>query len=329
MRCSISGATAVALALLAAAANAQSVSVEAINASEPTQCVEKDNVYIKFVSSEVRRFTVDATHPAYLRKLTADNKEPDFHNCDMARDPAFQFTPRQVTLYDGAKWRLLGFVYPNFWRGSQVPVRVGDHVECGLHLLQLWTKDRVRNEEVLVLYPADGYWRARPLAPQRLGWEVDPLLPTAYGSSFLIGPIEQEGRPFVDLNGIAFVPDAGGFLLNFVRGGTATVRIHRLDTDHISLDVKFSRTYVAPFAAFRSMYVSDLDADAARVAWRRSGARHRRASTIDGFRQAQISEFWLGRTRPSRHNTSAPNFTIGNFRAGSLKATSAESGSTP
>ena len=37
-------------------------------------------------------------------------------------------------------------------------------------------------------------WRARPLPPANLKW-------SAYGSSFLIGPIETVGRPLVDIRG--------------------------------------------------------------------------------------------------------------------------------
>ena len=37
-----------------------------VNASEPTLCAEKDNVYLKLQSAEARRFTVEAAHPAYV-----------------------------------------------------------------------------------------------------------------------------------------------------------------------------------------------------------------------------------------------------------------------
>ena len=69
-------------------------------------------------------------------------------------------------------------------------MRIGDRVEKGLHLLQVWMIRPMGGEEVLVLYPQDGYWRLRPLAPAGLA-------PTAFGSSFLIGPVEVEGRPIV------------------------------------------------------------------------------------------------------------------------------------
>jgi hypothetical protein len=214
-----------------------------------------------------------------------------------------------VTLYQDAKWELRGFTYPNFWRSSQVPVKAGDRTETGLHLLQLWTRDRRRNEEVLVLYPADGYWRARPLAPEQPRWEFDPLLPTAYGSSFLIGPVEARKRPYVDIESVTFDP-AGAFHVAFVRGGDATVTVTALDHERISLKVSFERhAGKMPFAALRSMFVAPDNADVAEVA-ADGGPR----MPVMKFRRASVTEFWAGRTRPSRHNTSAPDIIFGSFR---------------
>src|SRR5205807_2950610 len=138
--------------------------------------------------------------------------------------------PRRVTVFENAEWQLVGHTFPSFWRGAQVPVRAGNRVENGLHLIQLWKRFQERAEEVLVLYPADGYWRARPLPPAHLRW-------SAYGSSFLVGPIETAGRPFVDLAGIAFDPVALRFELKFARGGTADLKLAKLDRDRVALDV--------------------------------------------------------------------------------------------
>ncbi len=52
-----------------------------------------------------------------------------------------------------------------YWRPSNTTVRIGDRVEKGIHLLQVWMIRPMGGEEVLVLYPQDGYWRARPKAP--------------------------------------------------------------------------------------------------------------------------------------------------------------------
>jgi hypothetical protein len=306
-------AVAAALLLAAGATQAASFKVDAVNASVPTQCAETDNVYVKFLSPRVRRFTVEAVHPEYLAAMTVDDKAPDFGKCGRHMKPAadHKFTPRQVVLYQDAKWELRGFTYPNFWRPNSVSTRVGDRVESGLHLLQLWTRDKERNEEVLVLYPADGYWRARPLAPLKLGWEIDPLLPTAYGSSFIVGPIERTRRPFVNIKDVVFDPAAGAFHLNFVRGGAATVRIAALDTSRISLNVILDKsTGSRPVAALRSMFVTADNADVAEIAL--DGARAKKP--IMKFRRAQVSEFWMGRSKPSRHNTSAPDMVFRDFR---------------
>ena len=210
--------------------HANDLAVDVVNASEPTLCAEKDNVYLKLVSAAARRFTVEAVHPAYMGTIVVDRYAPDFRNCDMSGDPAHTFEPRRVTLYETEQWQLIGHTFPSFWRPNRVPVRVGDRVENGLHLLQLWTRFQERAEEVLVLYPADGYWRARPLPPAHLRW-------SAYGSSFLIGPVETEGRPLVDIRDIAFDPATRSFRLNFARGGAATLRLDALDQERIVLDV--------------------------------------------------------------------------------------------
>ena len=299
--------------LIAANAQAEPLRVNAINASVPTPCAETDNVYVKFLSPRVRRFTVEAAHPAYLSRMTADDKAPDFGKCERHMTPAADhtFTPRQVTLYQDARWELRGLTYPNFWRPNQVPVRVGERVETGLHLLQLWTRGRERDEEVLVLYPADGYWRARPLAPLRLGWKIDPLLPTAYGSSFMVGPIERSKRPFVDIKDIVFDPSAAEFRLNFARSGSATVQIAMLDTAQIALDVKLEKPAgKRPFAALRSMFVTSDNADVAEI----SLNNRRSATPVMKFRMARASELWAGRSKPSRHNTSAPDMVFRDFR---------------
>jgi hypothetical protein len=69
--------------------------------------------------------------------------------------------------------------------------------------------------------PPDGYWRARPLPPPHMRW-------TAHGSSFLIGPIEDEGRPLVDIRDVSFDAETRSFRLSFARGGGATMRLRTL-----------------------------------------------------------------------------------------------------
>lgn len=298
------------LATLGTAAARDTLAVDIVNESEPTLCAEKDNVSVTLRSGEVRRFTIEAAHPAYIGTIVADRWAPDFTHCDMAADPAYPFEKRRLTIFETEEWQLVGLTFPSFWRPNRVPVRVGTRQESGFHLLQLWTRHEERAEEVLVLYPADGYWRARPLPPKHLRW-------SAYGSSFLIGPVETKGRPLVDIKGIAFDPQTRTFTLDFVRGGSATVRLDKLDAERIVLDVTLSPPVGAerPFAALRSMFVSEGNADVAHIAWRDWGeALWRRAGVME-FRGARAAELWAGRLVPSRHNTSAPDMRFGAFSA--------------
>ena len=300
----------VALLLLGAppARATDALAVDVVNASEPTLCAETDNVYLKLQSSEAKRFTIEAAHPAYVGSIVKDQWAPDFTHCDMSGDPAFKFEKRRLTIYETEEWQLVGLTFPSFWRGNQVPVRVGNRIETGFHLLQLWTRYQERAEEVLVLYPADGYWRARPLPPQNLRW-------SASGSSFLIGPVETSERPFVDIRDVAFDPETRTFTLNFARGGSATLRLDKLDQERIVLDVALGAPVAAgqPFAALRSMFVTEGNADVAQVGWRNKDNPAWTQMPVMTFKNASAAELWAGRTVPSRHNTSAPDMVFRNF----------------
>jgi len=293
---------------MATAQAGDELAVEVTNASEPTLCAEKDNVHLRLASPDVRRFTIEAVHPAYTGTIVVDRYAPDFRNCDMSGDPAHKAEPRRVTLYETNEWQLVGLTFPSYWRPAKVPVRVGERVETGLHLLQLWTRFQERAEEVLVLYPPDGYWRARPLPPAHLRW-------SAYGSSFLIGPEEFSGRPLVDIKDIAFDPATRAFRLAFARDGSATLRLDALDQERIGLDVTFDAPIAgAPFAALRSMYVTEINADVAQVGWRTKGAQAWQHAPVMSFGRADAVEVWAGRTLPSRHNLSAPDMVFRDFR---------------
>src|SRR5213079_1403070 len=117
---------------------------------------------------------------------------------------------------------------------------------------QLWNRHQDRAEEVLVLYPQDGYWRARPLPPANLKW-------SAYGSSFLVGPIETEQRPFVNIREVVFDPVTRSFRLQFVRGGSATLRLETLDVERQVLEVTLDSVGAdLPFAARSEEHTSEL-----------------------------------------------------------------------
>ncbi len=291
------------------------IAVQIGNKSEPELCAERDNVEINFTSPLVRKFRIQAVHPAYIGTIATDRWAPDFTACDMTKDPVFHAdNSRRVTIYETPDLWITGFTFPSFWRPGTVPVKVGARTEQGLHLLQVWVRHRERAEEVLVVYPPDGYWRARPLPFKDMRW-------TAYGSSFLIGPVEVQERPIVALKEIAFDPDTRTFTLQFVRGGEAKLKIEILDDNRQVLDITYSGAMPEgrPFASMRSMYTTEYNADVAHVAWRTKGGVGWGESPIMQFKGGEATEFWAGRKVPSIHNTSAPDMVFSKFAGEAAK----------
>lgn len=283
------------------------LAVDVANASEPVQCSEKDNVTVTFTSPEVRHFRIETSHPAYLGALESDRREPDWTGCDFRPAQPSAPAPRAITIYDDGELRLVGYTQPAFWRSKDVPIRVGERVARGLDLIQLWVGPGQAAEEVLVIYPGDGYWRIRPLAPPHLG-------STAYGSSFLLGPVEIDGRPVVNIEAVAFDPGERSFRLDFAGGGSATVRLGLLDQQRQALDIEFDRAMSGkPFAALRSMFVTEHNADVARIRTRAGIEAPLREEPILSFGNAQATDAWMGRLVPSRHNTSAPDMAFTRF----------------
>jgi len=309
----------VASVLTAASANvfaAEPLAVDVSNASEAVLCAEKDNVTINFASKDVRRFRIEAAHPAYIGTLQRDSFEADWTGCTAPGDPKAASRqsppqpPKRTTLYEQIDLWVVGLTLPSFWRPATATVHIGSRVEKGLHLLQVWMIRPMGGEEVLVLYPQDGYWRLRPLAPAGLA-------PTAFGSSFLVGPVEVEGRPIVRIREVAFDPKTRTFTLAFERGGTATVRMASTDQNRHTLEVAFDQAVDGrPFAALRSMFVTDFNNDVARIAVREKGAKGWREDAVMAFTRATATDVWVGRIAPSRHNTSSPDMVLNGFSDG-------------
>jgi hypothetical protein len=288
---------------------AEDLAVDVSNASEPVLCAEKDNVTINFASRDVRGFRIEAEHPAYLGAIGHDSFAADWSTCKGQDDPSPRVSrpPERMTLYEDINLWVVGLKFADFWRPAAASVRIGDRIENGIHLLQVWMIRPMGGEEVLVFYPQDGYWRLRPLAPTGMA-------PTAFGSSFLIGPVDVDTRPLVKITDVAFNPKARTFTLNFERGGTAMVRLTTTDQNRNVLDVSFDKPIDGrPFAALRSMYVTQTNNDVARIALRESGKSGWQENAIMAFTHASASQVWAGRTLPSRHNTSAPDMTFGQF----------------
>lgn len=289
-------------------ASAGPAKVEIINASKPTLCAEEDNIYVKFVGEGVQALRIEARHPVYIQNLRVDHMAPDFSGCDMSGDPAYAFTPRSLVLFEDADFRLVGHTFKSFWRPNGVPFRVGERAESGLHLIQVFLKQGAGATEFLVLYPADGYWRLKPLPPRHLP-------DTGYGSSFLAGPVAEEGRPLVAIEDVQFEPAARTFHLAFSSGGRGSLTIAAIRDDVAAVDVTFDPPAgSAPFAALRSMFVAPEVADAAEVHWQPGAGDPLSQAAITDFRTERAAAVRFGRSTPSRHNTSAPDLLFHAFK---------------
>ena len=291
--------------------------VTVINATYPTGCAEEDNVYVKLVGNAIQTFRIEALHPAYIDSLGSDRSAPDFSGCSFdgsanAQDPVFTFTPWRRVLWESDELLVNGITLERFWRAQSVDVNVLGEQQGTVHLVQVFLKDKHRPkqapEEFLVFYPTDGYWRLKPLAA--------PHLKTgAYGTSFLVGPIEEALRPVVDLAKVEFIPATRTFELDYRDGSHGSMKIVEINQKHAVLNYSHNRpsTLDGPFAAVRSMYVAADNADVSQVTFRRPGARDEINEPLAEFRRADVQTVRLGRTTLSRHNASAPDMWFGRF----------------
>ncbi|MCP8939590.1 hypothetical protein NK718_13770 [Alsobacter sp. SYSU M60028] len=301
-------AAALALPPLAAMAQQKDMGVNVAGRSKPTLCAEDDNVYLTFSNPRVRYFKLEARPPAVIGSIAQDSRAPDFTDCTIKdQPPGPEDKVERLVLYEDDELMLVGYRHSEFWRKGDVPVTVGDRMERALHLVQLFAKTPRGPYEYLVLYPLDGYWRLRPLPPARL----DEI---AYGTSFLVGPVEEKERPFVSLRAVRFMPKIKSFELTFAKGEAGTVRVAELGESAASVEVKLEAgTRGRPFAALRSMFVMETNADAAHVAWKEPRGKGWVSRPVMDFYGSYATEFWLGRTAPSRHNTSAPDTLLKGF----------------
>ncbi len=286
------------------------IAVDVRNKSVPTFCAEDDNVHLNFSNPAVRRFRVEARAPAVIGSIVADSKDPDFTDCtikDAPPEPGAEVN--RVILHEDERFILVGWKKTGgFWRKSEVTVRSGDRAESHLELVQLHLKRPGGSYEFLVLYPSDGYWRLRPLPPERLS-EV------AYGTSFLVGPVEEKERPFVAFTDVVYEPVERIFRMRFLRGGEGTLTVGEPSEKAAGVDVILSGRLPPnlPFATLRSMYIIDANADSAQVAWKAPGAKGWSLAPVMSFKGGRATEFWLGRSVPSKHNTSAPDTQLMGF----------------
>ena len=300
--------------VLAGIPGAEAGIVRVDDLSVATKCAEEDNVYLALTAragEPVGGLTIRAEHPPYLEPGLPDQMAPDFSDCNMSGNPSYGFAPLTVVAYDDGRTRLVSHRYGENWRPTSVPVRVGATVLDGPHLLQLIDLTGPLPIEMIVLYPSDGYWRAKPLPPT-------DRAETGYGTSFLVGPVVEKIRPIVELAEVTVDPAARRFDLVFVGGGRARLEIVANSRSANVIEVRFDPPLDAarPFAALRSMYVAGDNNDAARLGWRGAAPWPWLDRPLDPGRRLAVeaAAIRLGRIAPSRHNTSAPDTVVEGFR---------------
>ncbi len=297
------------------------VTVTVENRTRPTACAEEDNVSLVLRGAHIGRFTIEALQPAYLASIGDDTTAPDFAGCNFdggahPTDPAFSFSPRRVVLHDGPRWKIVALTLPSFWRPHEVPVQVGTHTDRGFHLIQVFAQGTKggKPKEAIVLYPADGYWRLKPLPAPRFGDGV-------YGSSFVMGPVRERGRPVANITSIKIVPQPLSFRLTFDNGSEARVRVAEISVRRTALEVTMTPATNAsqPFAVLRSMYVAQDNADMSEVSWRDKPRSPLQALPLPEVSTLEATDLRFGRSVPSRHNTSAPDIRFSSFSAGKTR----------
>ena len=295
------------LGFLLAQCACAAVAVDFVNASRATRCAEEDNVTVKVLGNGIASFRISAEHPPYIAAVKDDSTAPDFATCDMSQDPSFAFAARTLTLYEDADIRLVGHVFPTNWRPDVVDFFVGGALERGLHLVQLLKRGAQRNIEILVVYPADGYWRVKPLPPPALA-------DSAYGSSFLFGPIEETTRPFVAIRSIAFDPATLTFRLVFRNESSGVLRVAAATNAGVTLALAVDPPLPAdrPFAALRSMFVTPAQADVAVARWPGTSLAPVSVPILE-FGRFRTTSARFGRIAQSTHNLSAPDLVFDAF----------------
>jgi len=286
-----------------------------INATRTTLCAEEDNVYVKLAGEGLVGMRIEARQPPYISQLTVDDSKADFTDCNFkqSENPVYHFQPKKVVLWENERFVMVGNTYETFWRNDQVDVVVQGQVTQQIHLIQLHLKDASEPSagrfEFLVLYPVDGYWRAKPIPSL-------PMTSSTYGTSFLVGPVQEALRPVVELAKVEFVPEQLSFRLDYEDGSHGVMHIAEITRDKLALEYSHDRGYPGsqPMAAIRSMYVTPEKSDVAEVTLRPAPAGEPLTQPLSALTQRSVEEVRFGRSVISRHNPSAPDMWFGAFQ---------------
>lgn len=273
------------------------------NLCYPTTCAEEDNINIPLIGDQVHQFRITATHPVY--DIEVDNCAADFSGCSQRPSLA----PTAVTchtLYDDGTNVFSVCSDTEWWLPNEMTVTIGGESATG-HRLVWNSKIAGENSwpEVLVLYQ-DGNLRLKPQPP--LG-----INDVCFGSSVIVGPATPDSlRPFVEIEQITINPSKLSLAVLYSDGTTSQLDL-AVNREKAEVTVLANYDTSESFATFRSMYVTEENADVARV-----------TTTVGDYALLDVSPtawlpawsslagpYWFFyRQQSSSHNTSAPDIRI-------------------
>lgn len=273
------------------------------NKSYTTTCAEEDNVNVPIFGPQVSRFLVIAAHPKY--SFTYDGCPEDWSGCSSGSGDTGQASDVCTKIYDDhANNAIWACTVTDWWRPYSMNVVI-DSQTVSAHYLQWYRRIPGTSSwpQFLVLYE-DGNLRLKPHPPEGIP-------DVCFGSSVIIGPAPPvpgpKPRPYVDIQEVRVNPTALSLDIIYRNGvGTAHVNLSVNRSQAVAeVIIGYSTSTTIPFATFRSMYVTNGNADVDHIQTQAGDFGILTSWTsLQGLWWFFYRKFW------SRHNTSAPDIRI-------------------
>lgn len=265
------------------------------NRSYSTACKEEDNINVPIFGSEVDRFRIVATHPTY--EVGVDNCDPNFSGCPTPTPGPTPPPDVCSAIHDDGINVVRVCTVSGWWRPYKMTVVVPDQTADG-HYLELYRKIQGANEwpGFFVLYE-DGNMRLIPHPP--VGRSR-----VCFGSSVIIGSAAPARRPYVDIQEVRIDPATLCLDIIYRDGGTARLCLS-VNRSQTVAEVEVGYNTGNPFATFRSMWVSDGNADVDHIQTPAGDF-----PILIGWTSLSGLWWFFHRTVWSDHNISAPDIRI-------------------
>ena len=274
--------------------------VQANGRSSQTSCAENDNISVYFTG--MVKAHIEARHPEY--KVDHYDCPPNFENCNMSSENDYPSEPMNRKLYDNGISVVTAHSQATWWKpqGMKITVEGGRSVE-NAHYVALSRKVSGQNSwpQFLVLY-SDGHLRLIPHPPAGTN-------SVCFGSSFIVGPMQESDRPFAAIESILVKPRSGIIDITYVDQTTSTITVEELDRRHVKVTIEFAEVYRNPSLAFISMFVENGNADVDHIEWEGSNGQSVELPILD-FHEGVGNQWSFHRRHESVHNESAPGFLV-------------------